>query len=472
MGVESAKYLSHDTIAALTTPVGGAIAMIRASGPGVRTLCEQVLSSKRSVCDHPREMMLCELLGLDGKTIDQVTAVFFKGPASYTGEDSLELFLHGSPFIASKCLQEFRALGIRGALPGEFSFRAVRNGKLDVQQAEAVAELIASSNDQALAHAIEKLQGTQRSLIQDAAEELRTLASQGELGIDFSDQDVEELGLPSLKARLEPVLEALGRLAASFERGVRIHQGVRVAFVGLPNAGKSAFFNALLGEDRSIVSEIAGTTRDVVRETLTLTGRMEPEGLTTVTFRLEDTAGLRDSVDPIERQGVERSIRAASEADLLVWIVDVNESVEALIRAWERLSFPAERTLGILTKSDLNSQSKRDQFKSNPSFSRIRHWVSTSALTGAGISEAAHALVELSARFVHRAPGEQVLTKKEHQESVTDAISHLERALRVPTLDLFSGDLRQALHSLGPVIGETPPDELLGRIFSGFCIGK
>src|SRR5690606_1562366 len=207
---------------------------------------------------------------------------------------------------------------------GEFSFRAVRNGKMNLIEAQAVADLIAAKNGGATALALEKMEGSQSRLVTEMAEELRKLSTMGELGIDFADQDVEELSLPVLKKRAEGILEKLRALESSFERGRKIQEGVRAAFVGRPNAGKSSFFNALLGEERSIVSELAGTTRDVVRETLTLRGKRG-----SVTLRIEDTAGIRTAPpDRIEREGIDRSVRAALESDFVVSIVDAGATEE------------------------------------------------------------------------------------------------------------------------------------------------
>lgn len=471
--LEQAKYFSNDTIAAIASGVGGALLVLRVSGPKCAAICEQILLARKNPKDHPREVVLCDVVGFDGKKIDQATAVFYKSPASYTGEDALELTLHGSAFIASKVLIELHALGVRSALPGEFSFRAVRSGKLTLQQAEAVADLIACSNDRALEHSLERLDGSSRALLQELGEKLRSVTSLGELGIDFSDQDVQELGMDRLKKDLSEILPRLRIFAESYERGRRIHEGVRVAFVGLPNAGKSSLFNALLGEDRSIVSEIAGTTRDVIRETMTLSGKTGAHLPTSVTFRLEDTAGVRSTSDRIEKEGIERTFRAARSADLVVWMVDpTSEDAADWMGLWEDVEFSPDKTLGIWTKSDLDSHRKRDQLKCREPFSRVSRWVSTSTVTGLGLKETAECLVEMSQEFVRREPGETLLTRREQQEALFLAIGDIERAIQAPSLDLFSADLRQALHHLGSLIGETVPDDILGRIFSGFCIGK
>jgi tRNA modification GTPase len=292
------------------------------------------------------------------------------------------------------------------------------------------------------------------------------LTALAEAGIDFADQDLEEVALPRLKRQLEPLVETIRRLVESHARGFRIQDGVGVAFVGLPNAGKSSFFNALLGEDRSIVSSVPGTTRDVIRERLTL-----KEAGRAVTLRLEDTAGLRASSDEVERAGVARSLEAARRADLVLFIVDSAVSFEPVRKEWEALlsAVPgiAEKTLGILAKSDLRSDSARIA----PPFS-LPEWVTTSALTGLGISEAVHSIITACDRWTRRQPGEILLTRQGQLESARLGLTHLLRAADAPEVDLFAADLKQALGALGPLIGDTLPEDLLGRIFSDFCIGK
>jgi tRNA modification GTPase len=345
----------------------------------------------------------------------------------------------------------------------------VRAGKMSLPQAEALADLIAAANESAVELALAKLDGAQNRLLSALAEDLRALATLGEAGIDFSDQDLDELGLPALRARASAILARIAELEASYSRGSRIQDGIRVAFVGLPNAGKSSFFNALLGEDRSIVSEIAGTTRDVVREKFTLRGDR-----TSVTLRLEDTAGLRASHDPVERMGVERSRRAASEADLIVLVVDgaaVDRQLPQLEAEWAGLGRPSDRTLGIVTKGDLPG--------ARPAAAQgwmrergILHSAVTSAATGEGVSEAARAMARFCERWVTHDAGEVVLTRLEHHRAAQDAAGHLARAISAEEIDLFAADVRHSLRALSPLIGETPPDDILGRIFSKFCIGK
>ncbi len=443
--------------------------MVRLSGPGVLEALDRLSPARRLSDSEPRVLRRITLRTPQGQVLDDAMAVIFKAQASYTGEDSAELHIHGSAVVATRVLEALREQGIRQALPGEFSFRAVRNGKMSVSQAEAVADLISASNESAADLALEKMAGSQGVLLGQLAESLRQLATLGEAGIDFSDQDIEEISLPALRQRLAPIQEALEKLEGSYERGSKVQEGLRVAFIGLPNAGKSSFFNALLGEDRSIVSELAGTTRDVVRERLSLRGQRG-----SVTLRLEDTAGLRSTEDRIEKLGVERSLRAAREAELILLIWDTSLSGEAaqaglrdLKTSWKALGEPVSRTLGVLTQGDReSSQSKPPEDLGIP-------WVGpTSAVTGQGIQEAARNIADFCEKWVHRDPGEVLLTRLDQQRAVARAREDLARAAVAPELDLFAADLRQGLQALAPLIGETLPDDILGRIFSQFCIGK
>lgn len=478
----NASYLSEDTIGALSTELGGAIAIVRVSGPAAFASLEKI-SQSHSIAfqSPPRKMVRAQLQQLD-QLLDDALVVRFVGPSSYTGEDMVEYHLHGGSYIAQRVLEVLLLHGVRQALPGEFSFRSVRNGKLTLFQAQAVADLISARNDAAVGLALEKLQGSQNVLLEKLAKDLRQLAALGEVGIDFADQDVEEVSLPHLKLRITDLLSLLTTLEKSYQRGIKLQEGIKVVFAGPPNAGKSSFFNALLGEDRSIVSETAGTTRDVVREKLTLRGNR-----TTLTFRLEDTAGLRGALDPIEKMGIERTFRAAQNSDLILFLVDSTtllpsspQHSEAKTQ-WEALSQSLQQgpkrpapplILGVLTKSDLTSD-----FELATALKEVQSWgiqtvVGTSAITGKGIQEAIDTLIHLCEGQTRRLPGELILTRLDHHRAVVLGLEHLRRAEKAAEIDLFASDVRQTLGALGPLIGETLPDDILGKIFSDFCIGK
>jgi len=469
---DKSGYLSEDTIAALASAPGGAVAVLRISGPEAFRVLGQITSDQSANQTEPRKLHRVRLIDPEAPIgtaeMDDVLSVRFVSPASFTGEDVVELHLHGGSYIAARVLDVLSHLGVRQALPGEFSFRAVRNGKMTLSQATAVADLIAASNRGAVSLALEKLSGSQNRLISDLATNLRNLAVLGEVGIDFADQDVEEVSLPQLKKRLANIIVALERLQQSYKRGNLIQEGVPVAFSGVPNAGKSSFFNALLGEDRSIVSDIPGTTRDVVRERLSLSGSRH-----TVTLRLEDTAGLRATDNEIEKMGIDRSIRSAREADLILFLVDSTAPMTAALEQWKILGEPKEKTLGVLTKTDLLPIGPLTTLVAEcQKHFGVAQWVATSAKTGHGISSAVEAITEFAGQWLRRDPGEVVLTRLNEAQAAIEALEHLNRARDASELDLFAADIRQALNSMGPLIGETLPDDILGQIFSEFCIGK
>jgi len=478
---DSSGYLSADPICALSSGVGGAIAVIRVSGDGSAEILRSLSGWNTLVAGQLRKVTLRWPISDPqnspslkrpeelGRKLDEAMAVFFEASKSFTGEDSFELHVHGSPHVVSQILRALRESGARQALPGEFSFRAVRNGKFSLSQAEAAADLIASTNSAAANLALEKLSGSQIKWAESIAGDLRSVAMLGEIGIDFSDQDVEEVSLPALRSKIPSLIAALSRLRDSYSRGSRIQDGLGVVFVGLPNAGKSSFFNALLGEDRSIVSDEAGTTRDVVREKMTLEGSSG-----SVTLRLEDTAGLRESDNRVEKIGIERSVSAAKKADLILFLADSsNPEFSQIIEQWKRLGTPHDKTLGIITKVDLSTPSQGQELAETLGKKiGISTWLFTSAFSGEGISEAARAIADFSSRWLKREPEEWVLTRQDHFEATLRAIDCLERAQASLEIDLFAADTRQALVALAPVIGETVPDDLLGLIFSKFCIGK
>lgn len=459
-------YFSNDTIAANATAIGGAIAVLRVSGPDAFAIADRLRGGASRA--PPRELFRTKLIDPVNKAaLDDALEVRFPGPASFTGEDVVELHLHGGRYGVERVLSCLRALGARSALPGEFSFRAVRNGKLALTQAEAIQDLMEAASDGALSLALEKLSGSQAKLLQSLSEKLRTLAALGELGIDFSDQDVEEVSLPSLRARASEVLQELSSLRDSFGRGARIRDGVRTAILGLPNAGKSSLFNALLGEERAIVTEIPGTTRDVVSERLSLSH----DGKSSC-FRLEDTAGLRESKDRVESIGIERAVAAAKNAELVLFVVDPGASFQESSVAWKKAAVSPEISIGVLTHRDLRESKEIQTAEEGLRGLGFLSVISVSSLNGTGIQELAREMIRRGEKLTERASGEVLLTRESHLEAVTGAILALERANSAQELDLFSADLRQALHFMSPLIGETLPDDILGKVFSQFCIGK
>ena len=392
----------------------------------------------------------------------------FFGPKTFTGEDVVEFFIHGSPIIAQKVLDEMFDLGARLALPGEFSFRGVKNGKFSLSQAEAVKELIQAENDFALDLALEKLSGTQHELIDRVRTDLMQLVTLSEVGIDFSDQDIDEVSLPRLKQRLKAIISLLNELSGSFDRGKRFVDGVPVSVFGLPNAGKSSLFNSLLGEDRSIVSDIAGTTRDVIREKINLKG---DHGY--ITLKLSDTAGLRKSSDQIEEIGIGRSLKAAAESDLIILVIDGEiPNLPEVERFLSQVDLNGKECLCVITKKDLLTYEKIQSLEKLVQTLPASSFHFSSAKNLDGITEVAKVLADLAEKKLKRRPGEVVLTQFEHVQAVKQALVCLNRAEDAFDLVLFATDVRHGMNELGPLIGETLPDDVLGKIFSDFCIGK
>lgn len=461
------SYLRQDTIAAVASGLGGAIAIVRMSGPDTLSALRSLVGAQALDRLEERKAAHLSLKSRAGGLLDDAVVILYKNPRSYTGEDSAELQIHGNALIAHGILEELGHLGVRQALPGEFSFRAVRNGKLSLDQARALPDLIAAPNSKAVSVALERITGGQLEAVRAFAEDLRKLAMLGEVGIDFSDQDVDEVSLDNLKKKALSTLSTLKELYKSYQRGVRIFDGITAAFIGLPNAGKSSLFNAILGEERSIVSHVAGTTRDIVSEQITLKTEKD-----TATFRLLDTAGLRTTGDLIEKEGVNRTEKSAAQADLLILIVDPNQPRDELKELWERISRPGTKTLGVLTKIDLNKQSEYSNLIEQFQEFGINKWCLTSSRTGVGIHDLIEAMLDRAHQLTDHTPGEWILTRVDQLQAVEIGIENLERSLQAKEIDLFASDVRHALHALAPLIGETTTEDILGKIFSEFCIGK
>jgi tRNA modification GTPase len=462
--LDGSGYLAHDTIGAVATALGGPVAIIRISGPRAE-LALETLSSRKITEFLPRRLERVLLRDGVGQKIDDGLAVIFKAPASFTGEDVVELQVHGGSFVVSKIFEELAVLGVRRALPGEFSFRAVRNGKMCVSEAEGVADLIEASNSEAARLALEKMSGTQGRFLAGLIDALENIAAHGELDLDFSDQEVDEQSLVRLQTDLVSVTNKLEALGETIKRGKLLREGLRVALVGLPNSGKSSLFNALLGEDRALVSEVAGTTRDVVHGQLTLQAKT-----TTVTIRLEDTAGLRETQDHVEKMGIDRTARAAVGADLVVLVIDasVPDCFEILQHETVKIGFNPERALLVFTKTDLCSESRLGELHKITA-----HLVSS--VTGDGVTDLAARIAEFAEKVIKREPNEVILTREEHAMAVAEAVKHLRRAAQTTATELFASDIRQALHALEPLGGTNVlslGENLLSKIFGRFCIGK
>lgn len=448
---------NQECICALATANGvGAIGVIRVSGSECWKLVSRIfskdLTEKQSHTTH-----FGTISSDDGTLIDEVLVTIFAHGKSFTGEESAEISCHGSPYIQQQIIAALRKVGCRLALPGEYTQRAFLNGKLDLSQAEAVADLIASQSRNAHDIALKQLRGGFSSELKDLREQLIHFASLVELELDFAEEDVEFADRTELKTLVTNVLAYIARLADSFELGNAIKNGVPVAIVGAPNTGKSTLLNQLLGEDRAIVSDIAGTTRDVIEETLNING---------VVFRLIDTAGIREGAEEIEAMGIVRSKAKIDQAKLVLCLSDgANpQSVEEVARWVAELSatYPHKQVFHVVNKSDLVTTD-------------AANGIAISAKHGENIDQLRSALTEAVLGDFDMA-NETIVSNARHHAELLETKEALEKALHGletgVTGDFVAMDIRQAMYHLGSITGDISTDDLLGNIFSKFCIGK
>jgi tRNA modification GTPase len=451
--------LEQDTIAAITTPQGvGAIGMIRLSGVRAVAIADAVFSKDiaraKGYSIHYGQFLQ------DGKPLDEVLVSVFRAPRSFTREDVVEISFHGSPFILREALDLLMQQGARLAHPGEFTQRAYLNGAMDLAQAEAVADLIASTNAQSHALAMDQLRGGISRELQGLRSRLLDFTSLLELELDFAEEDVEFADRVQLDRLLGEMLDRIAQLIRSFSFGNAIKEGVPTTIVGKPNAGKSTLLNQLLQDNRAIVSAVAGTTRDMIEERLVIGG---------IEFRIQDTAGIREAVDAIEAEGVQRSIGLAQKASLVIYLFDPSqESGQEVEAAIAQLALPAAtRILRIANKSDLPSHSA-------PSSADI----SISAMAGHHIDALKQAMVasihsywegSLQAESTVVSNARHAFALRKTYESLQSA---REALLAGISSDLVAIDIRAALYQLGSITGEVSTEEVLGNIFGKFCIGK
>lgn len=438
--------MGSDTIVAVSTPRGvGGVAVVRLSGPQAREMALRHLSVDAL---EPRHSHFARFSDGDS-LIDEVLAVWFPAPHSYTGEEMVEISCHGSLYVQQAIVQALLDDGARLAEPGEFTMRAFLGGKLNLSQAEAVADLIDAVTPVQHRLAVSQLRGGYAHKLNDLRKRLLDLTALLELELDFSQEDVEFADRSQLRQTLCELAAEVERLMASFSLGNTLKRGIPVAIVGRPNAGKSSLLNALLDDDRALVSDIPGTTRDTIEETLTLDG---------ITFRFIDTAGLRSSSDAIEAMGVERSRKAVADAEVVLYVHDATTPWQA-----PDVDLEGKQVIYVNNKSDLPVAA------SVPSPS-----INLSARTKEGIAQLEAMLVE---RYQPCLSGDAPLLSNERHYGallhVAKALAAASRALdeAIPS-DLVAVDLRDALYHLGTITGEVSSDELLTNIFSRFCIGK
>ena len=443
----------HDTIVAPATPTGGAIAIVRISGSEAIAVAERLFRGRSPLSEAAGRTVHYGSIHDGERLVDEVLVTLFRAPHSYTGEDSVEISCHGSAYIVSELLRLALGAGARMASPGEFTLRAFLAGKLDLAQAEAVADLIASSSRAAHAMATNQMRGGYSEELEGLRDKLVHLTSLLELELDFSEEDVEFADRQALRRTMEQIGREIDRLRSSFSLGNAIKEGVAVAIVGAPNVGKSTLLNRLLNEERAMVSEIAGTTRDVIEERANIGG---------VLFRFLDTAGIRTTGDRLERMGIERTMESIRRAQVVIRLVDARHMDEAMPEFEVR---PEQRVLTVVNKMDAAPEG----------FRVPEGALGISARQGDGIEalcETLRSTVDTEGLY----HGDAVVSNSRHYEALTAARESLGRALAgmdegLPA-DLLSEEIRPVIRHLGEITGQITTDEILGNIFSKFCIGK
>ena len=463
------KIETNDIIVALATAHGSsAIAIIRLSGPEVLNIVEPFIYSKTlkkiSLKNKPSHSVNFALIVFQDNIIDEVLITLFKNPNSYTGQDSIEISCHGSPFIQQKLLQLFLSQGARMANAGEFTLRAFLNGKLDLSQAEAVSDLIASNS--ALSHqfAMQQMRGGFSTKINQLRQNLINFASLIELELDFSEEDVEFANRDDLKKLISTIYSVIEALIQSFELGNVIKNGIPVTIIGKPNAGKSTLLNVLLEEDKAIVSEIAGTTRDLIEDEMIIDGVM---------FRFIDTAGLRITSDAVEQIGLNKAFEAIKKSAIVIYLFDAHELTAGdLVLELQKIEEHLVSTQVILVANKIDIETLNDL---KNEFIDFPEMIFISAKKQLNINELKNKLLSLfDARTVSAT--DTIVTNARHASSLTNANLALKKVLEglhnniVP--DLLALDIRYALNEIGLITGEVSNEDLLNNIFSKFCIGK
>lgn len=454
--------IEREPIAAIATPVGeGGIAVIRVSGRQAIQKVNGAFSGKDLTLQQSHTVHYGSIVDADGAVVDEVLVTLFHKPKSYTGEETVEISCHGGVLVTQAVLEAVLALGIRAAEPGEFTQRAFLNGKLELSQAEAVADLIHAKSRKAMDAAHQQLEGRLGAHIKQFRQQIIDATAMVELELDFIEEDVEFANTEQLKHLLMDLDNELEQLLATYETGRLVKHGIRTVFIGLPNAGKSTLLNTLVGKDRAIVTEIAGTTRDTIDVDWSYDGLL---------FRLTDTAGLRETKDIVEAEGVKRSQKAFEEADLVVYLKDLSH--ELTLKEREDIATFHKRAgdtpfILIGTKRDI-AQPANDE--------RIEYDLKISALEGEKITDLKNLMKQRALEHKHYDASSLLVTSSRHRDALSKSRRHIQSALQAldqgMTGDFLSVDLRAALNELGTITGEITTEDVLDSIFSRFCIGK
>ncbi|MCC1484559.1 tRNA uridine-5-carboxymethylaminomethyl(34) synthesis GTPase MnmE [Winogradskyella immobilis] len=462
--------LQNDTIVALATASGtGAIAVIRLSGVDAISItdsCFRSIKKTKQLKDQKTHTIhLGHIIDRD-RVVDEVLVTVFKGPNSYTGEDVIEISCHGSSYIQQEIIQLFLRSGCRMATAGEFTLRAFLNGKLDLSQAEAVADLISSDNEASHQIAMQQMRGGFSSEIAKLREELLNFASLIELELDFAEEDVEFADRTQFKELIERIGFVLKRLIDSFAVGNVIKNGIPIAIVGEPNVGKSTLLNALLNEDRAIVSEIAGTTRDTIEDEISIGG---------IGFRFIDTAGIRETKDVVESIGIKKTFEKIEQSQVTIYLFDAQKNIdnlEAVRIEIEKIRnrYPQKPLLVIANKIDTLTDTQLSEINKT-----IVDVLMLSAKTGFGVEELTNSLLNLINTGALR-NNETIVANSRHYDALLKAFEETQKVSygldSGLSGDLLAIDIRQALYHFGEITGEITTDDLLGNIFANFCIGK
>ena len=461
--------ITTDTIVALSTPTGeGALGIVRCSGPLAIDIVDRHIHNRSLNNMGSHQARLATFHQINGELIDECVITIFKGPRSYTGEDVVELACHGSSYILEHVIQNIIDSGARLAQPGEFSQRAFLHGKLDLSQAEAIADLIASKTRRQHSMAMRHMKGRVSNEMDDMRERLIKFASLIELENDFGEEDVEFVDRKELMLMVDDMLARLSRLVQSFKVGQAIKEGIAVAIAGQPNVGKSTLLNAMLQEDRAIVSDIPGTTRDTIEDQLVIDGLL---------FRMIDTAGIRETNDHIESLGISRSYKKIQSADIVLWMTEIDEDAHSIAASFRELEWSEhQRTIILLNKIDaFHACHTYDVEEAVSTLTGRTPCLAVSAATGKHIDLLKTLLVQESKVSDYQA-GDLVISQLRH----TEALQMTEKSLinvkenitsGLPS-DLIALDIRHALHHIGTITGTISTDDLLNSIFRDFCIGK
>ena len=466
-------FRSESTICALATSGSGAIAVIRVSGPDAISIVERIFkpaTAGKILKQQPANTIHFGTIIENESIVDEVLVSLFKSPHSYTGEDALEISCHASSYIQQKILELLISQGAEPAKPGEFTQRAFLQGKMDLSQAEAVADLIAAESEGAHRVALQQLRGGFSEKLKSLRARLLHFISMIELELDFSDEDVEFADRKQLVKLVNEITTLLGELISSFQLGNVLKNGVPVAIIGRPNVGKSTLLNAILNEERAIVSEIEGTTRDSIEDTINLEG---------ISFRFIDTAGIRETADTIENLGIRRTYQKIEQSSIVLLLTEASDDIQIIQRSLEairdQMADGSKQLVVVLNKSDRIGEPELQQIRQSIQLDGNEHIVSISAEKRENIEGLTNLLLEIVniGSIKHQ---DVLISNIRHYNALKMALESLTRVSEglsssLPS-DLLAQDIREALHYLGEITGEVTTDEILGNIFKNFCIGK